>query len=168
MRAWDSPARSGDEGGGPAGPPTPLDDVPLLDPASLLGPAMAQRPQYREIGELFLHEARRQVGELRAAVLVDDVAIGGAAEGPAAEAADRDRVARIAHRLAGSANGVGATRLAAAAARLEALARDDRLTDRGSPSDLIETVGVVGRELDRLLTLLADSTPDDLPERIRE
>ena len=124
---------------------------PVLDPAGLLGGAADLSPQHREVVELFLADVPRRLDLLTTAV----------ARG------DRDQVARIAHTLAGSADSLGASRLAAACARLEALARghgaspgnaphDEHQTGAGSMSTglLAEAAGAVHQEYQDLQAAL--------------
>ena len=124
---------------------------PVLDPAGLLGGAADLSPQHREVVELFLADVPRRLDLLTTAV----------ARG------DRDQVARIAHTLAGSADSLGASRLAAACARLEALARghaptpgnaphDEHQTEAGSMSTglLAEAAGAVHQEYQDLQAAL--------------
>jgi HPt (histidine-containing phosphotransfer) domain-containing protein len=82
---------------------------PVLDPAGLLGASATLSPAHREVVDLFLAEAPRRLDAL----------------GGALGRGDRAESARLAHTLAGSASSLGAGRLAAACADLEALARDD-------------------------------------------
>jgi HPt (histidine-containing phosphotransfer) domain-containing protein len=83
-------------------------EPPILHPDGLLATQAALSPQHREIVDLFLEEAPRRIGAISAAVASDD----------------RGQAARLAHTLAGSANSLGAARLADACARLEALAHE--------------------------------------------
>jgi CheY-like chemotaxis protein len=126
---------------------------PILDPAGLLGSVAVLSLQHREIVDLFLEEVPRRLNVLTLA----------AARG------DRDRVARLAHTLAGSADSLGAARLAAACAQLEALVRDqpsagsrdhDSLTPaRPLPDGLLaDAIGTVHQELQQLQAALTSST----------
>ena len=143
--AADRPGSPG-EAAGPAKPPgaragqSPDARVaevpPIVDPAGLLGAAGELSPQHREIVELFLEEAPRRLAMI----------------GAAAGRGDRDEVARLAHTLAGSANSLGASRLAAACARLEGLVRGQVQAPGSLP--LAEAIGAVHRELEQLQAAL--------------
>ena len=87
----------------------------------------------------------------------------------AAARGDRDQVARVAHTLAGSADSLGAARLAAACARLEALARGqppspDTPQNHERPASIgplagglmAEAIGAVHQELQQLQAALPD------------
>jgi HPt (histidine-containing phosphotransfer) domain-containing protein len=145
-------------------PSVPLSEpVPIVDPAGLLGSTTAFSAAHQEIVDLFLEEAPRR---LRALATADD-------------RGDRDQIARLAHSLAGSADSLGAPRLAAASARLELLARAPRadqddahltsaassLSSAASPptSPLTEAIDVVRRELRQLRAVLAGRAADGGP-----
>jgi signal transduction histidine kinase/CheY-like chemotaxis protein/HPt (histidine-containing phosphotransfer) domain-containing protein len=130
---------------------------PILDPAGLLGSAAELSRPHREIVELFLEEAPRRLSTLTVA----------SARG------DRDQVARLAHSLAGSANSLGAARLAAACVRLETLARDpprpsdgDSVHDRAASTRplsgglLAEAISTVRQELQQVQAALAGRTTE--------
>ena len=118
---------------------------PIVDPAGLLGASGALSPQHREIVELFLEEVPRRLAML----------------GTAAARGDRDQVARLAHTLAGSADSLGASRLAAACARLEGLVRGQAQAPGGLP--MAEAIGAVHQELEQLQAALPGVRPS--PER---
>jgi CheY-like chemotaxis protein len=112
--------------------------LPIVDPAGLFGSDSAQ---HRELVALFLEEVPRRLSALSTA----------AARG------DHGQVARLAHTLAGSADSLGAARLAAACARLERLARD-RAPGSGGPlasGRLAEAIGAVHEELQQLQAAVA-------------
>jgi CheY-like chemotaxis protein/HPt (histidine-containing phosphotransfer) domain-containing protein len=130
---------------------------PILDPAGLLGSATELSPPHREIVELFLEEAPRRLSTLTTA----------SARG------DCDQVARLSHSLAGSANSLGAARLAAACVRLETLARDpprpadgDSVHDRAASTVpltdglLAEAISTVRQELQQVQAALAGRTAE--------
>jgi CheY-like chemotaxis protein/HPt (histidine-containing phosphotransfer) domain-containing protein len=108
---------------------------PIIDPAGLLGSTSTLSPQHREIVDLFLTEMPQRLAALSAAV----------ARG------DRDQAARLAHTLAGSADSLGAARLADVCAQLETFARDRRHLSL----HLTEKLAAVRRELHQLQTALA-------------
>jgi signal transduction histidine kinase/DNA-binding response OmpR family regulator len=126
----------------------PAPESPVLDSAGPLGSGTTLGPHQLEVVELFFQEAPRRLTALTTA----------AAQG------DRGQVARLAHTLAGSASSLGAARLAAACARLEALARDDR-------EPLSEAIELVREELRLLEAALtgsvagraAQAEPEDAP-----
>jgi CheY-like chemotaxis protein/HPt (histidine-containing phosphotransfer) domain-containing protein len=145
-----APAEAADPVGAPGTPASPPPDAPassspatgaaesrpILDPAGLLGAPGALSPQHREIVRQFLEEAPRRLATI----------------GTAAGRGDRDRVARLAHTLAGSAASLGASRLADACARLEGLARGQAQAPGSLP--LAEAIGAVHRELEQLRAAL--------------
>ncbi|MBA3848026.1 MAG: response regulator, partial [Planctomycetes bacterium] len=110
-------------------------EVLVLDPAVLarMREEIDAATVDEEIVPLFRLEGPRVVAELRAA----------------ADAADGDRLRRAAHRLKGSASIIGATRLALAAARIEALARDGQVAEAAAQVDAVE----------RALALTLDALP---------
>jgi signal transduction histidine kinase/CheY-like chemotaxis protein/HPt (histidine-containing phosphotransfer) domain-containing protein len=123
-------------------------EPPILHPDGLLAAQATLSPQYREIVDLFLEEAPRRIGAISAAVASDD----------------RGQAARLAHTLAGSANSLGAARLADACARLEALAHEPRQAgalpaDPGAP--LAGPIEAVHLELGQLRAALGSARHRD-------
>lgn len=136
------------------------DRPPVLDPAGLPTVNGRLSEPYREIVQLYRQEAVRRMAAL----------------GAAASLPDRLQAARIAHTLAGSSSSIGASRMAAACAALEALAKEPAsetpLPSAGGRADaghaggdraLAEAVGVVRRELEQLDAALAHLTAERPP-----
>jgi signal transduction histidine kinase/HPt (histidine-containing phosphotransfer) domain-containing protein/DNA-binding NarL/FixJ family response regulator len=115
---------------------------PVLDPASLFGALGQPRAEHREIVDLYLQETPRRLAALK----------------QAAQAGDREQVARLAHTLAGSAGSLGAVRLAAACAQVERLARADAQSanhlDGATPTTLAAAIDAIPAALVELETVL--------------
>jgi two-component system, sensor histidine kinase and response regulator len=121
--------------------PAPTGAPPVLDPAGLPLVSGHLSEPYQEIVQLFRQEASR-----RMAALVE-----------AAARSDWLQLARVAHTLAGSARSIGAVRLAAASAALEALAQEaasERILPKAPLPEAIETVRRALHELDAVLARL--------------
>jgi CheY-like chemotaxis protein/HPt (histidine-containing phosphotransfer) domain-containing protein len=119
-------------------------EPPMLHPDGLLAAQATLSPQYREIVDLFLEDAPRRLGAISAAVASDD----------------RGQAARLAHTLAGSANSLGAARLADACARLEALAHEPYEPHRPR-APLAGPIEAVHLELGQLRAALGSAGPGD-------
>lgn len=146
---WNIPHQSPSAARDPAAPatpgaslePLPADVPPILDPAGLpLVDGRLPEP-YQEIMQLFQQEAARRMAAIT----------------EAAAQSDHPLLARVAHTLAGSASSIGAARLAAASATLEALARRPHENDLGD-DDVSEAIEAVRRALHELEAVLARLT----------